>query len=314
VARYARVATISCGGAGRRDTPAETIAANRQAQVRLAEQAALDRPDVICMTETITWYGLGPEALELAAEPLDGPTLQEFSGLARAAGTYIVVPILTRERSSIYNSAILLDRRGSVAAVYHKMFLTFAEMEWGIRPGTQAVVTATDFGRVGFAICFDLNFREVGAANQAAGAELLLFPSMYPGGLLLSTWAHDFKYFVVSATPRDGSRFVDPLGRVFARSETAYQPVLVRRLNLDYRVVSITYSHPKLPDVKRRYGPDVDVDIARDEAAMCLYSLLDDKSAADVLAEFGMETRAEYFERLHRARAAALRQCAAARS
>ena len=89
--------------------------------------------------------------------------------------------------------------------------------------------------------------------------------------------------------------------------------MLVRRLNLDYRVISITYSHPRLPDIKRRYGPGVEIDVACDEAAMCLFSHLEDKSAADVLAEFGVETRVEYFERLRRAREAALRQGVGAR-
>jgi len=308
MARYARVATISCGGAGRRETPAATIAANREAQVRLVEQAALDQIDVVCMTETITWYGLGPESLEIAAEPLDGPTVSAFARVARAADSYVVVPIFTRESGAVYNSAVLLDRKGHVAAVYHKMFPTFAEIEWGVRPGTEAVVVETDFGRVGFAICFDLNFRELGEALQGGGAELLLFPSMYPGSLLLSSWAHDFKCFVATATPRDGSRFVDPLGRVFVRSETAYQPVVVRRLNLDFRVISITFNHTKLPDVKRAYGPGVEIDVARDEAALCLYSHLADKSAVDVLAEFSMETRVDYFERFRRVRASALAQ------
>ena len=75
-----------------------------------------------------------------------------------------------------------------------------------VTPGASAVVAQTDFGRVGFAICFDLNFRDVAEGNRTGGAELVLFPSMYAGGLQLSIWAHDFGFFIASATPRDGGR------------------------------------------------------------------------------------------------------------
>jgi predicted amidohydrolase len=44
---------------------------------------------------------------------------------------------------------------------------------------TCIMVFLTDFGRVGCAICFDLNFRDVIQGLGANGAEIVFFPSMY---------------------------------------------------------------------------------------------------------------------------------------
>jgi hypothetical protein len=216
------------------------------------------------------------------------------------------VPIFTTDGSAIHNSAVLLDRNGQIAAVYHKLFPTVPEIEWGVTPGAASVVAQTDFGRIGFAICFDLNFREVAEGNRAGGAELVLFPSMYAGGLQLSIWAHDFGFFIASATPRDGGRFVDPLGRPMAHGDVQYDPILTRRLNLDYRVIQLGPNFHRMEGVKERYGPGVELDVARPEAVCCLYSHLDGVSAADVVAACELETRAAYFPRARRVRDAAL--------
>ena len=225
MARYARISTVTCAGGGPKGSVEDTIAANRQAQLQLVERAAHDRPDAVCLTEVITSLGLDSTAKQDAVpEGLDGPTVALFGAAARKHGTHIVLPILTRENGLVFNSAILLDRRGHVAAVYHKVHPTISEMERGVLPGTQTTVAETDFGRVGFAICYDLNFRDVAEGNAAGGAELVFFPSMYVGGLQVSQWAFDFGYFIASANPRDGSRIVDPLGRVLVTSDAGTNP------------------------------------------------------------------------------------------
>jgi hypothetical protein len=207
---------------------------------------------------------------------------------------------------------VLLDRQGRVAAVYHKQYPTVPEIEWGVTPGAAPLVAQTDFGRVGFAICFDLNFREVAEGNRAGGAELVLFPSMYAGGLQLSIWAHDFGFFIASATPRDGGRFVDPLGRLLAHGDVQYDPILTRRLNLDYRVIQLGPNAHRMPRVKERYGPGVELDVSRPEAVFCLYSHLEGVTAAEVVRECELEERIDYFPRARRVREAALRAARAA--
>ena len=312
MARYARITTITCPGGGRKGTVEETIAANREAQLRLVERAAHDKPDVICLTEVITSLGLdSPSKKDVVPEPLDGPTVELFGAAARRHNTHIVLPILTREGRRVYNSAILLDRRGQVAAVYHKIHPTISEIERGVTPGTETVVAQTDFGKVGFAICYDMNFKDVAEGNAAGGAELVFFPSMYCGGLQVSIWAHDYTYFMASANPKDGSRIVDPLGRVLVTSDATYDPIISRRINLDYAVIHLDYNNRALPRLKAKYGAGALVDVARPEAVACLYSEMDGVSVDDLIAEFELERRDDYFARANRVREAALAEALA---
>ena len=306
MARYVRVATVSSRQAGMADSPESQIAANRDRQRALVERACLDKPDIVCMTEVITWYGLGQSCLPIAAEPLDGPTIQTFAEVARQHGCYVVVPIFTAEDGKTYNSQVLLDRKGNVACVYHKIHPTISEIEMGVTPGVETVVAATDFGRVGFAICYDLNFRDVAEGNQAQDAEIVFFSSMYAGGLQLSIWAHDFSFFIASATPGSESRIVDPLGRSLIESDAVYQPINVRTINLDYRVLHLDYNHAKLGALKEQYGAGVEIDVTRPEAVFCMYSHLEDTTCEDIIRKFDLETRAAYFRRANRARTAML--------
>ncbi|MAG36206.1 MAG: hypothetical protein CL878_08175 [Dehalococcoidia bacterium] len=306
MARYVRVATVSSRQAGAEDSPEGQIAANRERQRTLVERACLDKPDIVCMTEVITWYGLERSRLPIAAEPLDGPTIQTFSEVAREHHCYVIVPIFTVEDGHIYNSQVLLDRKGNLASVYHKIHPTINEIEMGVTPGAEAIVTDTDFGRTGFAICYDLNFRDVAEGNQAHDAEIVFFSSMHAGGLQLSIWAHDFSFFMASATPGSESRIVDPLGRWLIESDAAYQPINVRTINLDYRVLHLDFNHAKLGAIKKQYGAGVELDVARPEAVFCMYSHLEDTTCDDIIREFDLETRAAYFRRANRVRTAAL--------
>jgi hypothetical protein len=130
---------------------------------------------------------------------------------------------------------------------------------------------------------------------------------MYRGGLQLPIWAHDFSVHLVSATPGEGSAIVDPLGRVLMQS-SAYQKILSRVLNLDRSLLHIDGNNRHWPAIKTRYGAGVEIDVASPEAVFALISHLPDVTAAEIMKEFGLETRTAYFLRANREREEALRR------
>jgi beta-ureidopropionase len=278
----------------------------RTAAVALLEQAALDRPDIVCLPETFTGLGCGETEWFASAEPVPGPTTDAVGAAARRHGTWVICPLVERRGDQRFNAAVLLDRNGEVAGSYHKIHPTIGEIRTGITPGTESATFETDFGRIGCAICFDLNFRDVIEGLAAGGAELILFPSMYRGGLQLSLWAFDFGVHVVSATPGEGSAIVDPLGRVLAQS-SAYQKILTRVLNLDRRVLHIDENYRQWPSIKAKYGAGVEIDVATPEAVFALVSHLPEVTVDDLIREFRLETRADYFDRSNQVREAGLR-------
>jgi len=118
-----------------------------------------------------------------AAEELPTPTTERMMTEASKLGMYIIWPQYTREGEQAYNSAVLINRDGEISGVYHKMHPTIGEIEDGIMPGTRMPTFETDFGTIGMAICYDLNFRDIMTGLKKNGAEIIFFCSAYRGGL-----------------------------------------------------------------------------------------------------------------------------------
>jgi predicted amidohydrolase len=122
--------------------------------------------------------------------------------LAKQHRTYIVCPIDRNEGGRRLNTAVLLDRRGQVAGVYDKVYPYGEEFARrpGVQPGQAVPVFTTDFGRLGLAICFDVNWAPLWQRLSDFGAELVIWPSAYSAGRSLQARAIDFNYYVMSAT------------------------------------------------------------------------------------------------------------------
>lgn len=85
------------------------------------------------------------------------------------------------------NRSFLIAPDGSIAARYDKIHMfdvavseteTYRESA-GYRPGEQAVLAYTTFGRIGMTICYDLRFPHLYRLLAQAGAEFLTVPSAF---------------------------------------------------------------------------------------------------------------------------------------
>jgi len=137
--------------------------------------AAQHRPDVVLLGEAINHAG-APGSLDDHAEPIPGPTIERFAELARRHSTYVAFSLLERSGPDIFNTGVLIDRRGKVAGTYRKVQLPQEEVAAGEAPGNAFPVFEADFGRVGLMICHDTSFPEPAVELSRAGAELILVP------------------------------------------------------------------------------------------------------------------------------------------
>lgn len=76
------------------------------------------------------------------------------------------------------NTAYLLNRDGALVGTHVKNH-TVHFFRDGV-PGTQARALQTDLGRIGVAICFDMDYPDVARRLTEDGAELFLVPNMDP--------------------------------------------------------------------------------------------------------------------------------------
>ena len=153
--------------------------------------------DLIALPETFRGQD------EKSQETLDGPTIAAMARLAKKHRTYIVCPIDRKEAGRRFNSAVLLDRGGEVVGIYNKLYPVWQEecmKNPGVHPGNTVMVCQTDFGRVGMAICFDVNWNALWEQMANQGAELVVWPSAYSAGRSLQAQAINYNYYIVSAT------------------------------------------------------------------------------------------------------------------
>ncbi|MFT6397292.1 MAG: putative amidohydrolase/GNAT superfamily N-acetyltransferase [Bradymonadia bacterium] len=87
------------------------------------------------------------------------------------AGTHLVV-----EGEKLYNVAYLFHRDGRVSRRYKTHITPAEERWWGVSPGDSIEAIDTDCGKVGIAICYDIEFPELGRLLRQQGAQIIFVP------------------------------------------------------------------------------------------------------------------------------------------
>jgi len=116
------------------------------------------------------------------AEPVDGPFVSHFRGLAKELDMAIGVSYLESRNGKLRNSMSLVDRRGNVLGTYSKFHTCrFSNLEFDLEPGDGFYVwdldTATGDVKVGCMICYDREFPESARILMLKGAEVVLVPN-----------------------------------------------------------------------------------------------------------------------------------------
>jgi predicted amidohydrolase len=168
---------VKVGAANCRPDGAATNMGMAEQFFGVVNEAGRQGCDIVLLGETITMPARGDvPALEKAVS-VPGPVTEKFSELARKWKMYIIVGLLENENGSLYNTAVLIGRDGSIAGKYRKVFLPLEDIECGIIPGDSYPVFETDFGKIGIMICYDIQFVDPGRALSAQGAEIIFVPN-----------------------------------------------------------------------------------------------------------------------------------------
>jgi len=296
------LATLNRRPAGGVTSPAalDALTADTEVWVRRAAQAGARL--LVC---TEIYPQLGDHGrLEVAdyVEPSDGGSLLRVLDLARRYDLDIVWPRFEEGPDGRHNVSLYVSRRGEVLGRYRKMFPTLGELDDGILPGREPVVVETDFGRVGFAICFDLNFAEVRDGYRALAPDVIAFSSMYRGGVKLDFWAVDLGCYLVSSYGTDFGRIVDRGGRTVAAA--GYEALALAPVNLNSVQLHLDYNWDKLDAILARYAAEVSFACATPEGRFVLSS--ERVPISELIAEFELLTVPAYFATARARRAAAL--------
>jgi predicted amidohydrolase len=123
--------------------------------------------------------------------PEDGHcALAAFQALAAELGAWLLVGSLTVRiagETRVANRSLLLDPAGEIVARYDKIHMYDVDVPDGenhresknFRPGAEAVVAPTPWGRLGMTVCYDLRFAQLYRVLAQSGAIFLTIPSAF---------------------------------------------------------------------------------------------------------------------------------------
>ncbi|MCP1676271.1 N-carbamoylputrescine amidase [Natronocella acetinitrilica] len=134
----------------------------------------LHRTPYFCQREQASAFDL--------AEPIPGPTTDQLADAAKRHDCVVVASVFERRSAGLYhNTAVVLERDGSIAGRYRKMHIPddpgYYE-KYYFTPGDLGFTPIdTSVGRLGVLVCWDQWFPEAARLMALAGAELLLYPT-----------------------------------------------------------------------------------------------------------------------------------------
>ncbi len=288
-----------------------TVADNWPRALSLLDAACAQQPDLVCLPESMLHVGTRRTDWPSGVQTLPGAFIDELTARARAHNTYIVGSLYTEEDGCFGNKAIVIDRKGSVVGAYNKLHPTIPEMQSGVKPGSQATVIETDFGRLGLAICYDIGWPEHWATLAQQGAEIVVWPSAYDGGFPLQVYAWTHFYYVVSSVWGDHSKVIDISGRVLA-STSHWSRLTSAEIDLEKEVFHIDDQIEKLLRVQTELGDRVHAEGFSQENIFTLESNDPAWPLTRVKATYGLENFRDYHARAAKAQAAARQTLVAA--
>ena len=193
--------------------------------------------------------------------------------LAGELGIYLHVgstPIALAD-GKIANRGLLFGPDGKKICDYDKIHMFDVDLDNGeswresaaYQPGSTARIADLDFGKLGFAICYDVRFPELFRQQAVAGAEIMSVPAAFTRQtgeahweILLRARAIENGLFVIAAaqggTHEDGretfghSMIIDPWGRVLASAGSTGEAIVLAEID----VASVHSARAKIPNLK----------------------------------------------------------------
>ncbi len=165
-----------------------SVSANLEEALRWIEEAASRQAKLVVLPEYFCMMGMkDTDKLSIREQPGEGMIQQFLSDTARRLKIWLVggsVPLVSPVPDKIFNSCLVYDPKGKLAARYDKIHLfglalgneNFAEKRT-IEAGNQVVVVDTPFGRMGLSICYDLRFPEL--YRMMGKVDIILAPSAF---------------------------------------------------------------------------------------------------------------------------------------
>lgn len=262
-------------------TSTDNIESNLERSQFFIRQAASRGAQIVSLPENFAYLRSEGETVA-CAQTLPGEFIQRMQLLAKELSIYILcgsIPEKIPASDKIYNTSVLVNPSGELAAIYRKIHLFDIVMEGRasfqesklVQAGTELATAETEFGIVGLTICYDLRFPELYRRLTLSGARLVFVPSAFTEftgkdhwDVLLRARAIENQLFII-APAQSGqhnpkrrsygrSMIVDPWGNILAQAPDQ-ECVILAELDLNHQD-KIRKELPCLQHIKLTTIPD----------------------------------------------------------
>ncbi|MEY2820332.1 MAG: hypothetical protein RL275_3795 [Chloroflexota bacterium] len=204
------------------------VAANLQTCLRMIDEAAKHKPDVMVLPEFvnhIAWYRDAAHCYEVAVS-LDDDFIHAISRKAKEHGCYIKINVtLKRDDGKVSGTNVLFDPAGNVVGLTDKQILMGNENNFLEKSTTIAPILETDLGQVGMYACMDGVIPEVARALAVRRPQMLLNS--------LNSFAHDEASLHIPVRAAENKVFVVAANKVGSLVPEEMREAVAARLKID---------------------------------------------------------------------------------
>lgn len=219
------------------------VSANLNEAGRWISYAVDAGADLVVLPENFAIMGMQQIDMLKVKEPQGEGPIQDFiKKMAIKHQVWIVagtIPIASNDAQHVRAACLLINPDGEIVTRYDKIHLFDVTLDDGenyfesevIEAGNEIVVQDTPFGRIGFAVCYDLRFPEMFRRMVDKGIDLIVLPAAFTAitgrahweSLVRARAIENLSYIVTSAQggyhangreTHGDSMIVDPWGEV----------------------------------------------------------------------------------------------------
>lgn len=209
---------------------------NLRSAIEYIKEAKAKKAKLVCFPEFLMAYSppdQTSDALARLAETINGEFASALKKAAKSNAISVVATIYEKSRikNRVYDTALLIDKKGTLFSVYRKLHLYDAlgfKESAKLAAGKELVKPVrTHIGNIGMMICYDVRFPEMSRMLALMGANVLVMPSAWlEGEMKVEHWQTMLKAraiengcFVVAPDQIGNiyighSMVVDPFGRI----------------------------------------------------------------------------------------------------
>lgn len=204
------------------------VAANLQTCLRMIDEAAKHKPDVMVLPEFVNHIAWYTDALHCygVAVSLDDDFIHAIGRKAKEHGCYIKINVtLKRDDGKVSGTNVLFDPAGNVVGLTDKQILMGNENNFLEKSTTIAPILETELGQVGMYACMDGVIPEVARALAVRRPQMLLNS--------LNSFAHDEASLHIPVRAAENKVFVVAANKVGSLVPEEMREAVAARLKID---------------------------------------------------------------------------------